>query len=52
MQFVTDKKIAMFELLDDNGIIKVADERHYELVPYDCITADDLSKYGKLAKDR
>ena len=52
VQFVTEKKIAMFELLDDNGIIKVADERHYELVPYDCITADDLSKYGKLAKDR
>lgn len=51
VQFVTETKIAMFELFDDHGVIKVAEERHYELVPSDHITVEDLSTYRKLAKD-
>jgi len=51
VQFVTETKIAMFELFDDRGIIKVVEERHYELVPSDCISTDDLKTYGALAKD-
>ena len=51
VQFVSNTKIAMFELVDDHGIIKVADERHYELVPSDGITEKDLKTYYKLAKD-
>ncbi|MGN0853778.1 MAG: endonuclease [Kiritimatiellia bacterium] len=50
VQFITETKIAMIELLDDHGVIKVADERHYELVPSDSITTDDLKKYCTLAK--
>ena len=50
VQFVTKTKIAMFELFNDNGMIKVADERHYELVPSDQISHEDLKTYGLLAK--
>ena len=50
VQFVTATKIAMFELVDDGGTIKVAEERHYELVQADAITSTDLSVYRKLAK--
>jgi len=50
VQFVTETKIAMFEMFDDHGVIKVADERHYELVSSDCITANDLNNYLSLAK--
>ena len=51
VQFVTATKIAMFELVDIGGTIKVAEERHYELVQADMITSEDLSTYRKLAKD-
>ena len=51
VQFVTATKIAMFELVADGGTIKVAQERHYELVQADAITSTDLSVYRKLAKD-
>ena len=50
VQFVTATKIAMFELVADGGTIKVADERHYELVQSDAITTEDLLTYRKLAK--
>ena len=50
VQFVTATKIAMFELVDDGGVIKVAEERHYELVRSDEITAGDLLTYRNLAK--
>lgn len=51
VQFVTASKIAMFELVADGGTIKVAEERHYELVQADAITSEDLIVYRKLAKD-
>ena len=50
VQFVTKNKIAMFELFDEHGTIKVADERHYELVPSDQITFDDLKNYGMMSR--
>lgn len=50
VQFVTPTKIAMFELIEINGEIKLVDERHYHLVAASDITADDLVSYRKLAK--
>ena len=41
----------MFELcLDEDGLVKTAEERHYMLVPSDKITAIDLECYRKRAK--
>ena len=51
VQFVTDTKIAMFELCDKNGVIKIVDEKHYELVPADRISLDDLKSYQIHAKE-
>ena len=39
----------MFELFDDKGTVKIAEEKHYELVPYESITASDLSAYRNIA---
>lgn len=50
VQFVTENKIAMFELFDDHGFVRIVDEKHYELVPSDSITVDDLKAYGAIAK--
>lgn len=44
-QFMEDNKIAMFELTAAGDEIKVVDERHYQLVPSDKITAADLKSY-------
>lgn len=41
-QFMSDDKIALFELTVEDGLVKVVDERHYKLVPGDNITRDDL----------
>lgn len=45
VQFMDDSKIAMFELLEQNGEIKVVDEKHYQLVPSSDITNEDLLSY-------
>lgn len=45
-QFLQDNVIVLFELVEDNGIIKVAEERHYKLVPADEISPDDLASYA------
>lgn len=50
VQFVTPTKIAMFEMTEIEGEIKLVDEKHYHLVPASDITADDLASYSKLAK--
>lgn len=45
MQFVRDDDgdtIAMFELAESEGDIRVVDEKHYRLVPASQITPDDL----------
>jgi hypothetical protein len=45
-QFLEDNVIVLFELVEDKGIIKVAEERHYKLVPADEISPDDLANYS------
>lgn len=45
-QFMSDQRIAMFELTVVDGVIKVVDERHYQLVAAGAITADDLQAYS------
>jgi hypothetical protein len=45
-QFMDDSRIAMFELcLDQDGLVKLVEERHYKLVAADQISAEDLKKY-------
>jgi hypothetical protein len=45
-QFMSDERIAMFELTVVDGISKVIDEKHYQLVSAKTITPDDLRAYG------
>lgn len=35
VQFMSDDRIAMFELIQEGGDVKVAEERHYKLVQAD-----------------
>lgn len=51
VQFVTSTRIAMFELCDDNGVIKIVDEKHYELVSADQISTADLKTYQVHSKE-
>lgn len=46
-QFMPDDSIAMFELALDGDQVKVAEERHYQLVPSDQITLEDLKAYSQ-----
>lgn len=46
-QFMSENRIAMFELTVQDGDIKVVDEKHYQLVPASSITADDLQLYAE-----
>ena len=47
-QFMHDSRIAMFELcLDDQGLVRTVDERHYRLVPADQIDASDREAYRR-----
>jgi hypothetical protein len=41
--------IAMFELTQEDGEVRVVDEKHYRLVPSDQISPSDLRSYGKRA---
>lgn len=45
-QFMSDARIAMFELATQDGSIKVVDEKHYQLVPSAQISAEDLRLYA------
>ena len=45
-QFMTDQRIAMFELTVVDGVIKVVDEKHYQLVTSSAISTDDLEAYA------
>ncbi len=47
VQFMDDSKIAMFELIEEKGEIKVVDEKHYQLVPANDITNDELLNYRR-----
>jgi len=44
-QFIGRDLIAMFELTLEDGMVKVAEERHYRLVPANEITPEDLASY-------
>ena len=45
-QFMADGVIAMFELREEeDGVPRVAEERHYNLVPFDKIEGTDLERY-------
>lgn len=41
-----DKSIALFELLEEEGGVRVAEERHYRLVSSSEITAEDRARYA------
>lgn len=45
-QFMEESKIALFELcIDEKGLVRTVDERHYQLVPSDQIHATDRRTY-------
>lgn len=46
-QFISADLIALFELMLDDGMVKIVEEKHYRLVPGDQITADDLQAYAR-----
>ena len=46
-QFMPDDTIALFELVLQGDDVKIAEERHYKLVPSEQIGPDDLKLYGK-----
>lgn len=46
-QFMASDMIAMFELMLDDGHVKVVDEKHYRLVPSDQILPEDLQTYNR-----
>lgn len=50
-QFMHDEVIALFELEQDGGTVKIASEKHYKLVPPDEVTADDLEGYRRRLAD-
>ncbi len=45
-QFMTDDRIAMFELTAADDGVKIVDEKHYQLVPSSAISNDDLRTYS------
>jgi len=46
-QFMGDERIAMFELLIEDGRVRVAAEKHYRLVPGGDIGDEDLRSYRR-----
>ena len=50
-QFIDDSRIAMFELqLDETGLVRTAEERHYRLVSADQISDSDMAGYRQRAQ--
>ncbi len=49
VQFMEDGTIAMFELIENKGVINVLDEKHYQLVPASSITREEMAEYGRRA---
>ena len=47
---MTNNRIAMFELTEQDGDIRVVSEEHYELVPASSISAEDLAIYSSKKK--
>ena len=44
-QFMADELIALFEFVQQGNDIKISSERHYQLVPPDAVTEEDLLSY-------
>ena len=44
-QFMTDDVIALFEFEQDGDEVRVVSEKHYQLVPPDTVTDEDLARY-------
>lgn len=44
-QFMSDERVAMFELAIQDDMVKVVEERHYKLVPASSLDADAIVKY-------
>lgn len=44
-QFMSNGRIAMFELTVEDDEVKIVDEKHYQLVPASSITIEDLQNY-------
>ena len=52
-QFIDDSRIAMFELqLDEDGLVRTAEERHYRLVSANQITESDMAGYRQRASGK
>ncbi len=49
-QFMSETRIALFELAVEDAELKIVEERHYQLVPAAEISPDDLHSYGIRAK--
>lgn len=47
VQFMDNSEIAMFELREEDGAIKIVDEKHYQLVPAKNISSEDLILYNR-----
>ena len=48
-QFMEDDKIALFEFDESSDQITIAREHHYELVPANQLTDEELRSYGQIA---
>ena len=46
-QFMSEDVIALFELTEADGVVRVSEEKHYRLVPSDEITPEDLAAYRR-----
>lgn len=46
VQFMSEDRIAIFELTEQDGEIRVVDEKHYKLVPASFISPEDLQNYS------
>jgi len=44
-QFMSDGIIALFEFERDNGEITIRNERHYQLLPSESLTSEDIATY-------
>jgi hypothetical protein len=44
-QFMKEDVIALFEFVEQGPDIRIASEKHYQLVPPDAVTDDDLAEY-------
>ena len=49
-QFMSCQRIAMFELAVVDGVVKVVDEKHYQLVASSSISPEDLKIYAVLGR--